>query len=141
MRVADEAKWIGFTRGSESPRSINKKRNGHSSTSSRIMSATALEEVFQERRANLTIVNDLSENEKVSVVYAYSDGELGIDFPSDYPEEAPHFSPNFEKLDDQVMSVILKTTWERFKNDTFRLDRLMEDFELSLLPGEWVYLR
>ena len=99
------------------------------------MSVTALEEVYQEQRVNLTIINDLSENERVSVSYAYSDGELFIDFPEDYPEESPLFYPKFEKLDDQVIEVILKTSWERFKSDTFRLDRLMEDFEQSLLPG------
>jgi len=98
------------------------------------MSAIALEEVFEQNRVNLTIVNDMSENEKVSVVFNYSDGQLAIDFPEDYPEQAPIFSPCFEKLDDHVMSLILETSWERFKNDTFRLDRLMDEFEFSLLP-------
>ena len=101
------------------------------------MSAIALEEVFEQNRANLTIVNDMSENEKVSVVFNYTDGKLFIEFTEDYPEEAPIFSPSFEKLDDHVMSFILKTSWDRFKNDTFRLDRLMDEFEISLLPGEF----
>ena len=101
------------------------------------MSAIALEEVFEQNRLNLTIVNDMSENEKVSILLEFSDGKLAIEFPEDYPEEAPIFSPCFEKLDDHVMSFILKTSWERFKNDTFRLDRLMDEFEFSLLPGKF----